>query len=411
MNSSPLALTGDHFVQPRAFAPWPSVSPEEVEVVNAVLRSGKLNYWTGEQGRRFETEFADLVGCRRAVAVANGTVALELALHALGVGKGDEVVVPSRTFIASASCVVMRGATPVFADIDRVSQNITADTIRPVLSRRTKAVIAVHLAGWPCDMNSILALAREHGIKVVEDCAQAHGATYKDRYIGSLGDVAAFSFCQDKIMSTGGEGGMVTTNDEEVWERAWSYKDHGKSYRAVAAPALSPGFRWVHESFGTNWRLTEIQSAIGRVLIKKLPDYLKCRRRNANILTESFLKLPSLRVTVPPEDIGHAYYKYYVFVRPELLRPGWDRNRILQAVVAEGVPCFSGSCSEIYLEKAVPTQLRPAKRLRVARELAETSLLFLVHPTLSAQDMLDIVAAVQKVLRLSTDSGTSRFAA
>lgn len=411
MNSSPLTLAGDHFVRTRAFAPWPSVSPEEVEVVNAVLRSGKLNYWTGEQGRLFETEFADLVGCRRAVAVANGTVALELALHALGVGKGDEVVVPSRTFIASASCVAMRGATPVFADIDRVSQNITADTIRPVLSRRTKAIIAVHLAGWPCDMDSILALASEHRIKVVEDCAQAHGATYKDRAIGSLGDVAAFSFCQDKIMSTGGEGGMVTTNDEEVWERAWSYKDHGKSYRAISAPALSPGFRWVHESFGTNWRLTEIQSAIGRVLIKKLPDYLNSRRRNANILTESFSKLPSLRVTVPPENIGHAYYKYYVFVRPELLGPGWDRNRILQAVVAEGVPCFSGSCSEIYLEKAVPIQLRPAERLRVARELSETSLMFLVHPTLSAQDMLDTAAAVQKVLKLSTDSEISRFAA
>ena len=411
MNSSPLALTSDRVGRTPVSAPWPSVSPEEVAAVTAVLRSGKLNYWTGEQGRLFETEFADLIGCRRAVAVANGTVALELALHALGVGTGDEVIVPSRTFIASASCVVMRGATPVFADIDRVSQNITPATIRPVLSRRTKAIIAVHLAGWPCDMDPILDLAREQGIKVIEDCAQAHGATYKGRSIGSLGDVAAFSFCQDKIMSTGGEGGMVTTNDEEIWERAWSYKDHGKSYRAASAPAVSPGFRWLHESFGTNWRLTEIQSAIGRVLINKLPDYLTCRRRNAAILTESFLNVPALRVTVPPDYIGHAYYKYYVFVRPELLRPGWNRDRILQAVVAEGVPCFSGSCSEIYLEKAVPAQLRPVERLSVARELAETSLMFLVHPTLSAHNMLDVVAAVEKVLRQSVDSESLRSAA
>jgi dTDP-4-amino-4,6-dideoxygalactose transaminase len=338
-------------------------------------------------------------------------VALELALYALGVGPGDEVIVASRTFIASASSAVMRGATPVFADVDPISQTITPDTIRQVLSSRTKAIVAVHLAGWPCDMDSIMALARERGIKVIEDCAQAHGATYKGRPVGCLGDMAAFSFCQDKIMSTGGEGGMLTTNDEELWRRAWSYKDHGKSYDAVFAEPTSQGFRWLHESFGTNWRLTEMQSAIGRVLLSRLQSSVERRRRNAHILSERFLRVPALRVTIPSEEISHAYYKYYVFLRPELLRDGWNRDRLQEAILAEGIPCFSGSCSEVYLEKAFPESLRPSRRLPVAQWLGETSLMFLVHPTLSEQDMWDTAQAVEKVLQAAAVDATATRAA
>jgi dTDP-4-amino-4,6-dideoxygalactose transaminase len=364
-----------------------------------VLRSGKLNYWTGEEVRRFENEFASFAGCQHAIAVANGTVALELALYGLKIGKGDEVIVPSRTFVASASCAIMRGAKPVFADVDPISQTLTANNIREVLTPSTKAVIAVHLAGWPCDMDPIIELAREHGLSVIEDCAQAHGATYKGRPVGCLGDAAAFSFCQDKIMSTGGEGGMLTTNDDELWERAWSFKDHGKDHGAAHKHQTSSGFRWLHDSFGTNWRLTEMQAAIGRSLLAKLPGQVELRLRNANILSQRFGTLPALRVTIPPEEIGHAYYKYYVFVRPEWLRDGWSRDHLLRAIVAEGIPCFSGSCSEIYLEKAFPQDMRPAQRLQVARQLGETSLMFLVHPTLSEQDMLDTALAVEKVLK------------
>jgi dTDP-4-amino-4,6-dideoxygalactose transaminase len=394
-----LAVDGGQCVRTRKFAPWPSLSEDEVEAVSVVLRSGKLNYWTGEEVRQFENEFASFAGCRHGIAVANGTVALELALYSLRIGPGDEVIVPSRTFVASASCAIMRGAKPVFADVDPISQTLTADSIREVLTPSTKAIIAVHLAGWPCDMDPIIELACEHGLRVIEDCAQAHGATYKGRPVGCLGDAAAFSFCQDKIMSTGGEGGMLTTNDDELWERAWSFKDHGKDHGAAHKQQTSSGFRWLHDSFGTNWRLTEMQAAIGRSLLAKLPGQLDLRRRNANILSQRFSTLPALRVTIPPEEIGHAYYKYYVFLRPEWLRNGWSRDHLLQAVVAEGIPCLSGSCSEIYLEKAFPQDMRPVQRLQVARQLGETSMMFLVHPTLSEQDMLDTVRAVEKVLK------------
>jgi dTDP-4-amino-4,6-dideoxygalactose transaminase len=379
-------------------APWPCFADDEIEAAVRVLRSGKVNYWTGAEGRQFETEFAEFAGCKHAVALANGSVALECALKALGIGPGDEVVTTSRTFIASASCAVAVGARPVFADVDRVSQNITAESIRRALTPRTKAIVAVHLAGWPCEMDDILALARERGIWVVEDCAQAHGATYHGRPVGSLGDVAAFSFCQDKIMTTAGEGGMITLDSDEMYEAAWAYKDHGKSYDAVYRRTHGPGFRWLHESFGTNWRMTEIQSAIGRLQLRKLSRWVEMRRENAAMLAKCFSKLPGLRVTPSPEHIGHAYYKYYVFVRPEALRAGWSRDRILAEITARGVPCFSGSCSEIYLEKAFPPEWRPRERLAVARELGETSLMFLVHPTLTEEHIRATCAAVEKVM-------------
>jgi dTDP-4-amino-4,6-dideoxygalactose transaminase len=385
-------------VRERPFAPWPSFSHEEVEAATRVLESGRLNYWTGDEGREFESEFAAFTSCKYAVAVANGTAALELALGALGIGPGDEVIVTSRTFIASASCIVMRGATPVIVDVDRDSQNVTAETIREAITLRTRAIIAVHLAGWPCEMDPILNLAREHDLKVIEDCAQAHGASYKGHPVGSLGDAGAFSFCQDKIMTTGGEGGMLTTNDRSLWCRAWALKDHGKSYEAVYEREHPPGYRWRHESFGTNWRLTEMQSAIGRVLLQRLPESVQRRRELAHLLTERFATMPALRVTRPPDHLVHSYYKYYVFLCKERLRSDWDQRRLIQAIRAEGVPCTAGSCSEIYLEKAFPQEFRPPQRLPIAQELGETALMFLVHPTLSEADMEDTANAVEKVL-------------
>ena len=393
-----LAIEAGEPVRKRPFAPWPSFSQEEIAAATRVLTSGRVNYWTGEEGRHFETEFAASTRCRHAIALANGTVALELALQALGIGPGDEVVVPSRTFIATASCVFMRGATPVVADVDRDSQNITAETIRDVLSPRTRAIIAVHLAGWPCDMDPILEIGRSHRLRVVEDCAQAQGAAYKGRPVGSMGDAGAFSFCQDKIMTTGGEGGMLTTNDSELWSRAWAFKDHGKSYDAVYERQHPPGYRWLHESVGTNWRMTEMQSALGRVLLRRLPDAVSRRQQLAGLLNERFSRLPGLRLTVPPVDVTHAFYKYYVFLRPEFLKEGWTRQRVVDAVNAEGVPCFVGSCSEIYLEQVFPPELRPRRRLPVAKELGETALMFLVHPTLREEDMRDTADALEKVL-------------
>jgi dTDP-4-amino-4,6-dideoxygalactose transaminase len=441
-------------------------------LVHRVVLSNKVNYWTGTETREFEKEFASWCQTRYAVALSNGTLALDVALKALGIGPGDEVVVTPRTFIASISCVVNAGATPVFADVEADSGNISAQTILRVLTPKTKAVICVHLAGWPCDMDPIMQLAQAHGLKVIEDCAQAHGARYKGRPLGSIGHVGAWSFCQDKIMSTGGEGGMVTTNDESLWRAMWSFKDHGKSYEAVYERQHPPGFRWLHESFGTNWRMLEMQAVIGRIQLQRMTDWTAARTRNAEAVWAACRKFDALRVpafgcsgcdgdgsrvkpgmtasgsavmsgmtacgsvvmsgmtdgemprcarndsqggrndsstviarseaTRQSSGCAHAHYKCYVYVKPESLKADWSRDRIVEAINAEGVPCFQGSCSEVYLEKAFDgTGWRPEPRLPVAKALGETSVMFLVHPTLTEAEIQKTCLAIEKVMALA----------
>jgi len=378
---------------------WPYYAPDEVQAVTDVLLSGKVNYWTGQVSRQFEQAYADYLGVKHTIAVANGTLALDLAWVALGIGQGDEVIVTSRTFLASVSSIVLAGAKPVFADVDLDSQNITVDTIKAVMTPKTKAIVCVHLAGWPCDMPAIMAFAREHNLYVIEDCAQAHGAQINGQAIGSFGDIAAFSFCQDKIMSTGGEGGLVATNNSDWWQIMWSYKDHGKNYDTVYHKQHPAGFRWLHESFGTNWRITEMQSAIGLKQLAKLDDWIKQRRANTQALYDQLVDLPALRIPQVPEHIYHACYKAYVFVRPEQLKADWSRDRIMHAVNAAGAVCLSGSCSEVYLEKAFDdTDLRPTERLANAQQLGDTSLMFLVHPTLNEEDLVAVGKIVRQVV-------------
>lgn len=392
-----------------SFAPWPSFTQEEADAVSSVLLSNKVNYWTGQETRAFEEEFARWSETDHAIALANGTVALDLALVGLGIGVGDEVIVTPRTFIASASSVVSVGAKPIFADVCHNSGNLTANTIKAALSPKTKAVILVHLAGWPCDMDPIIDLAREHGFKVIEDCAQAHGARYKGKSVGSIGDIAAWSFCQDKIMTTGGEGGMVTTNDTELWSRMWSIKDHGKSWNAVYEREHPPGFRWLHEDFGTNWRMTEIQAVIGRIQLKRMKDWQERRTAHAAQLyaaLEPFCTPDGpVRCPRPKPDQLHAFYKFYAYVRPTNLAQGWNRDRVVSEINALAVPCLQGSCSEIYKEKAFSKHsLQPDAPCTVARALGQDSLMFLVHPTLSAENMDAAVQALQDVFTQASRS-------
>jgi len=382
------------------FSPWPSFTPEESEAVQQVLLSNKVNYWTGTECREFEKEFSQWAGTRYAVALANGTLALDVALKALGIGTGDEVIVTPRTFIASISCVVNAGATPVFADVEPDSGNLSADTIARVVTPRTRAVICVHLAGWPCDMDPIMALADTHGFKVIEDCAQAHGARYRGRSVGSIGHVGAWSFCQDKIMTTGGEGGMVTTNDEALWRAMWSFKDHGKSYEAVYERQHPPGFRWLHESFGTNWRMLEMQAAIGRIQLRRMHDWTARRAAHAEAIRAVCRQHAVVRVPDVPAYNVHAHYKCYVYVQPQHLADSWTRDRIIEEISAAGVPSYQGSCSEVYLERAFDgTGWRPAEPLPVARSLGETSIMFLVHPTLTDAEIAKTCAVITDVLR------------
>ncbi|WPC34785.1 DegT/DnrJ/EryC1/StrS aminotransferase family protein [Acinetobacter sp. YWS30-1] len=382
-----------------AFEPWPSFTQEEADAVSQVLLSNKVNYWTGQECREFEKEFAQFAGTQYAVALTNGTVALDVALKALGVRAGDDVIVTSRTFLASASSIVTAGANPIFADVEIDSQNISRCTIEAVLTPNTKAIICVHLAGWMCDMDPIMQLAEEKGLYVIEDCAQAHGAKYKGKSAGSIGHIGAWSFCQDKIMTTGGEGGMVTTNDENLWKKMWSYKDHGKNFDSIYNKQHPPGFRWLHDSFGTNWRMMEMQAVIGRIQLKKMSEWTAQRNANMEKIYAAFADSPYFTVHRPSDDYVHAAYKCYVQVNTDALPEGWSRDRIMNEINAEGVPCFSGSCSEVYLEHAFDdTPWRPKERLKNAQKLGETSLMFLVHPTLTENNIQTTKDVIQQVI-------------
>lgn len=400
---SKLAMDGGKKLRDAPWPAWPFFEQDEIDAASAVLASGRVNYWTGDECKTFEREFADYVGRRHCIALANGTLALELALMAHGIGPGDEVVVPAKTFIATASCVVVRGAIPVVADIDPVTQGVSAETVAAVLSEKTKAIIVVHLAGIPCDMDPIMRLASERGLVVIEDCAQAHGGLYRGRPLGSIGHCAAFSFCQDKIMTTGGEGGVFLTDDEDIWRRAWSYKDHGKSWARVYETEHAPGFRWLHESFGSNWRMTEMQAAIGRRQLAKLDEWVARRTSNARVLENGLADIHGIETVGLPTWAAPAYYKFYAFVKTEMLVNGWNRTRIVDAIAAEGIPCFVGSCSEIYRERAfLDAGLGPKAPLPEAMRQGERSLMLLIHPTSCEADMHDACRAVAKVMAVAT---------
>jgi len=381
-------------------APWPRFDSDQINAASCVLASGQVNTWTGQETKAFEQEFAHWCGSSHAIAMANGSLALSAAYLAIGLGQGDELITTSRTFIATASSAVLLVAKPVFADVDIDSGAITAATIAPLITPRTKAIAVVHLGGWPADMPAICDLARAHGIAVIEDCAQAHGARIHGQSVGSFGDVAAWSFCQDKILTTAGEGGMVTTSRPELWDAMWAFKDHGKTHEAVFGREHPSGFRWLHERFGSNFRLTELQSAIGRIQLQRLPEWTAIRTRNALLLAEALGDLPAVRVPLPPEHLTHAWYKFYAFVQPDALADGWSRDRILSETAALGYPALSGSCSEIYLEKCFQDAgLAPAERLPVARQLGDTSLMFLVHPTITPEQMAGYAEAVRSVVK------------
>ena len=380
--------------------PWPYFDRDQIDTATRVLASGKVNTWTGQETKAFENDFASWCGSSYSIAMSNGSLALSAAYLAVGLGQGDELITTPRTFIATASSAVLLGAKPIFADVDPNSGAITVASIAPLITPRTKAIAVVHLGGWPADMPAICDLARAHGIAVIEDCAQAHGARINGQSVGCFGDVAAWSFCQDKILTTAGEGGMVNTSRPELWAAMWAFKDHGKTHEAVFCREHPSGFRWLHERFGSNFRLTELQSAIGRIQLQRLPEWNAIRTRNALLLAEALGDLPAVRVPLPPKHHTHAWYKFYAFVQPAVLADGWSRDRILSEIAALGYPVLAGSCSEIYLEKCFQDAgLAPAERLPVARELGETSLMFLVHPTITSEQMAGYAEAVRSVIK------------
>lgn len=375
---------------------WPQINNDMINSVVNILESGKLNQWNNSAVNNFEKKFAKYFGCNYAIAVFNGTVALELCVKTLNLIEGDEVIVTPRTFLASASCCAWYGITPVFVDVDENSQNITLETIKKAITSNTKAVILVHLAGWPCDLEEICDYCRDNNIYIIEDCAQSHGAKYNGKYVGTFGDINAWSFCQDKIITTGGEGGIVTTNCPFLFKKAWSLKDHGKSYNTCFNKEHSPGFKWLHENIGTNWRMMPIQAVIGFHALDELDEWVNHRRKIANIYNNQLKDVNGIRLTIPNEkSIYHSYYKYYFFIQPDKFKI--SRDEILDLINKEGIFAQIGSCGEVYKEKALE-KYAPEKDLPVAKKLFETAILLKCDPCISESYASESILKIKNIL-------------
>ncbi len=385
------------------FPTWPHYSEDEISAVQEVLKSGAVNYWTGEISKNFEKNFANFSNCKYAISLANGSLALSCAYLAIGIKEGDEIITTPRSFVATASSASLLGGKIVFADVDRDSGNLTTESIERAITKKTKAIVVVHLAGWPADMINISKLAKAYNIALVEDCSQAHGAEINSNEeifpVGQFGDINTWSFCQDKIISTGGEGGMLTTNNKNFFNKIWSFKDHGKCRNKILNNKNSFEYRYIHDNLGSNFRLTEMQSAIGLIQLKKLKKWRRIRSNNAMQILNQLKDINLIKVPCPGKNLVHAWYKLNCFLNNEYLKDNWNREKIIKAIRSFGYPASQGTCSELYLEKCFKGNFHNKdNRLPIAAELGATNLTFLVHPTINKESMKIYASVIKKVL-------------
>jgi dTDP-4-amino-4,6-dideoxygalactose transaminase len=348
-----LAIHGGPKAVTNTLVGWPRFDPKAIDAVVEVLRSGKVNYWTGPQGMKFEEEFAAWQGSKYAISTATGTAALHVCLSALGIGPGDEVIVPSYTFIATSFAVLQAGAIPRFADVNLEDHCISVESAAKLINRRTKAIIPVHLYGNVCDMDPILELARKHNLYVIEDNAEAFGGEYKGKKTGTLGHMAACSFCQNKTFTTGGEGGMVTTDDEDLAWEARSFRDHGYDVKErLNLLALEQKLPYIHNRLGWNYRMTEMQSAIGRVELARMDSWnMPRRRRNAHILMDILGELPQIKYM--PIDTPERRNGFYVLAFSlDIENMGCTIQQFVDAAIAEGAPVWKVFWPQCHTEKA-----------------------------------------------------------
>ena len=379
--------------------------------VQQVLKSGKVNYWTGTECKNFEKEFSRYIGNKYAVTVSNGSIALELALKALRLKKGDEIIVSPRSFIISASCVLNLGLKPIFADVDD-NGNLDIYQIKKIYNQNVKAIIVVHLNGLSCDMDPIVRFVKNKKIFLIEDCSQAHGAIYKGNKVGSFGHISTWSFCQDKIISTGGEGGMVSTNDKKLWLKLWSLKDHGKNFNSVFFKNHKEGFRWHHEDLGSNYRMTELQATIGREQLKSLDKQIKKRNLIANIYLKGLKDYYQKYNIINKPDFKHqtcslkkfdktcnkcrhAFYRLNLFINKTKIK----QHKLIELLNKNKITCFVGSCPEIYREKIFRKfKFYPKKRLSNAKLLGEISLMFPIYPNKALKKIKSEISTIKKIL-------------
>jgi len=376
---------------------WPNFSKSLLLKINKILSNGVINYTTGNLGITFEKKFSEFIGNKYSIVTCNGTVALEVAIKSLDLPRNSEIIVPARSFFASASCIVNTGNIPVFADVDLATQNILSTDIERKINKKTKAIICVHLAGLPCDMEKIVKLAKQHKLKIIEDCSQAHGAMIDNSNVGTFGDVATWSFCNDKIISTLGEGGMISTNYKKIYKFCKTYINHGTNINKKK----SNKFIYNKNSFGTNLRITEIQSIAGLDQLKNLKKVQKIRENISKNFFKIIIKYKKFFNTFyTSKNVKSAWYRFYFFVKPNVKNFKKLRFKIIKDLNRMNVKCSTGSCPEIYLETAFKTLKNfKFKRLKNCKLLGETSIALEINHTLNRNEQKKDLTKLASVLK------------
>ena len=389
----------------------PFYSNKSIQKIGPLLKSGKVNYWSGNECKKFEQEFSNYLGNKYSLAVSNGSVALEMALKALSFNKRDKIIVSPRSFIMSASCTLSVGLKPVFADVDD-NGNLSIEGIKKVYSKNVRAIILVHLNGLSCDLDPIMKFAKKNKIFLIEDCSQAHGAIYKGKKVGTFGDISTWSFCQDKIISTGGEGGMISTNNKKLWLKCWSLKDHGKNYNSCFVKKHKIGFKWLHDNLGSNYRMTEMQALLGREQLKILDKQIKKRNIIANLYLNglkdyyekyNILKKPDFEYKTSywmgskktRNKNTHAFYRLNLYINKDKI----EQLKLIEQFNKKKINCGIGSCPEIYREKIFKNlNFYPKKRLSNAKLLGEISIVFPINPNRALKKIKWEINSIKQIL-------------
>lgn len=375
-----------------SFNTWPTFTEKEIKVANKVIASGKVNYWTGIYCKKFELNFKKKFGLKHTISVANGSLALDAAVNVLNLKKNDEVIVTPRSYVSSASCVQKTSAKIRFVDVDLNTQNISIDEIKKNINSNTRLIICVHLAGWPCDIEKIKKIIGKRNIRIIEDCSQAHGAMINGKYAGSMGDISVWSFCNDKIISTLGEGGMISCKSDNLFKKIWAYKDCGKNLDKVLKKNKNNLFKWIHDFDGTNLRMTEIQAAVGNVQLEMLDNMIRKRSKNSSLIWKNILKSENIFAPIIPKNILHAGYRCYLFAKNKN-----TRNRFITHLNKNGIDANQGSCPEIYREKRF-SRYNNYKVLKNAKKLGDISVSLPSHHLIDKKGINFLINQINKFI-------------
>lgn len=377
---------------------WPSYSLKEANDVKQAIIKSNLNYWTGKETLKFEKKFSNFFGLKYALAISNASTGLDIAIKALNIQKNDEVIVSPKSYYSSVSCIIKNKAKPIFIDVNLNSHCFDENKIEEKITNKTKLILCVHLGGFPCNMKKIKKIAKKYNLFILEDCSQAHGAMIGNKFVGTFGDISVWSFCNDKIISTG-EGGVISSNKKKLFKKIWSLKENGRDYDAVYSKKHKFGYKWIHNHLGYNYRMTEMQAILGLNQLNKLNKNISIRNYFYQQIIKNYENFEAVKFQKIPKSYTNSFYRLYAIVNLNFIKSEWDRDRLIKYLNKIGIDCNVGSCSELYKEKGIKKYFKNNHILPNAEILSKNSIAFNIHHKCSEKYIEFVWKSLNKTIK------------